>query len=81
MALLAHPAFAAGEVDTHFVDAHLDELLPQPASLPDVALIAAALGDFMRVDVQTRSAPTTAQSDGDLYSPWSVADGFRPGGR
>ncbi len=81
MALLAHPAFAAGEVDTHFVDAHLDELLPTPSPLPDVALIAAALGDFLRVDTPARSPTATGYSDGDLYSPWSVADGFRLGGR
>ncbi len=81
MALLAHPAFAAGEVDTRFVDLHLDELLPQAAPLPDLALIAAALGDLLRVDVPVRQASDAAQSDGDLYSPWSVADGFRLGGR
>ena len=81
MALLAHPAFAAGEVDTHFVDAHLDELLPTLSSPPDVALIAAALGDFLRVDRSARSMTATGYSDGDLYSPWSVADGFRLGGR
>ncbi|MBA3872684.1 MAG: acetyl-CoA carboxylase biotin carboxylase subunit [Anaerolineae bacterium] len=81
MALLAHPTFAAGEVDTHFVDAHLDELLPQADPLPDIALIAAALGDFLRVDAPVRGATLAANSEGDVYSPWSVADGFRLGGR
>lgn len=81
MALLAHPAFALGEVDTHFVDAHLAELLPQATPLPDVALIAAALGDFLGVHVATQSPSATANVDGDVYSPWSVADGFRLGGR
>ncbi len=81
MALLVHPAFATGEVDTQFVDAHLDELLPTASSLPDVALIAAALGDFLRVDTRVRSTSTLANNDSDLYSPWSVADGFRLGGR
>jgi len=81
MALLSHPAFAAGEVDTHFIDSHLDELLSEPSSLPDAALIAAALGDFLRVDAPTRSVTATAGSDADLYSPWSVTDRFRLGGR
>ncbi len=81
MALLAHPAFAAGEVDTRFVDAHLGELLPQAAPLPDLALIAAALEDLLRVDAPVRQAFDAAQWDGDIYSPWSVSDGFRLGGR
>ncbi len=81
MALLAHPAFAAGEVDTHFVDSHLDELLPAPSPLPDIALIAAAFGDFLRVNTPIRSAGVAVGADGDLYSPWSVSDGFRLGGR
>ncbi len=81
MALLAHPVFAAGEVDTHFVDTHLDALLPQDAPLPDVALIAAALSDLAHADVPLRGTSDTAQSDGDVYSPWVVNDGFRLGGR
>ncbi len=81
LALLAHPAFEAGQVDTDFVDAHVDELLPQADPLPDVALIAAALGDMMRMNVPAQRASAIASGDGDLYSPWSVADGFRIGGR
>jgi len=81
LALLAHPAFAAGDVDTRFVDTHLDALLPQDAPLPDVALIAAALSDLARADVPLRGTSDTAQSDGDVYSPWAVNDGFRLGGR
>ncbi|MBZ0288652.1 MAG: acetyl-CoA carboxylase biotin carboxylase subunit, partial [Anaerolineae bacterium] len=44
--LLADPTFLAGEVDTGFVDSHLDALLPAHPPLPDAALIAAALLDM-----------------------------------
>ncbi len=37
-ALLAHPTFQAGDLDTRFVDTHLDTLLPQQLPLPDIAL-------------------------------------------
>ncbi|HLV34025.1 MAG TPA: acetyl-CoA carboxylase biotin carboxylase subunit [Spirillospora sp.] len=73
-ALLDHPAFLSGEVDTRFVDAHLSDLLPPAPELPDAALIVAALHDSGKMD-----AIMPAQGEGDPYSPWSRADGFRPG--
>jgi len=39
------------------------------------------LGDLMRVNLPAQRASAIALGDGDLYSPWSVADGFRIGGR
>ncbi|MBI5667539.1 MAG: acetyl-CoA carboxylase biotin carboxylase subunit [Chloroflexi bacterium] len=78
-ALLAHPTFLAGEVDTRFVDTHLNDLLPDTPPLPDAALIAAALGDLhqnQRVGANRRFAPP----DNDAVSPWSRADRFRTGG-
>ncbi|MCA0454481.1 MAG: acetyl-CoA carboxylase biotin carboxylase subunit [Chloroflexi bacterium] len=79
--LLAHPAFAAGEVDTHFVDAHLAELLPANQLLPEIALIAAALGDFLGGKQAVQTTPNIGQTDGDMYSPWNAADTFRLGER
>jgi acetyl-CoA carboxylase biotin carboxylase subunit len=79
-ALLAHPTFLAGEIDTRFIDAHLDSLLPDTPPLPDAALLAAALADMNGVNdagANRRFAPTDA--DGDLYTPWSRGDGFRLG--
>lgn len=74
-ALLGHPTFSAGQVDTRFVDDHLDELLPDAPALPDAALIAAALGDLHPANSrgEARLAPT------DTDSPWARADGFRLG--
>ena len=80
-ALLAHPTFLAGEVDTGFVDSHLDSLLPAQPPLPDAALIAAALLDMNgnRVGEGLRPSPTDTSYPGE-YDPWSRGDGFRVGG-
>ncbi|WP_343419589.1 hypothetical protein [Candidatus Flexifilum breve] len=45
-ALINHPAFQAGEVDTNFIETHLADLLPPESALPKAALIAAALHDL-----------------------------------
>jgi 3-methylcrotonyl-CoA carboxylase alpha subunit len=70
-ALLAHPTFEAGEVDTGFIEAHLDDLTRPPAEpLLDIALIAAALRDLGGQPVSAAAASTTPD-------PWARADGFR----
>jgi 3-methylcrotonyl-CoA carboxylase alpha subunit len=72
-ALLNHPVFRAGKVDTHFIETHLDELLPEPPPLPDAALIAAALSEMVR-DTGVNGAAGERGAD-----PWARADGFRMG--
>jgi 3-methylcrotonyl-CoA carboxylase alpha subunit len=76
--LLAHPAFAAGTVDTRFVDQHLDELLPEQPPLPDAALVAAALGEMQGIGVKADKARLVPTDDG--FDPWARRDGFRVGG-
>lgn len=78
-ALLSHPVFEAGEVDTTFVDAQIDELLPAPIAINDIALIVAALHDFAQRSQPVSTPTTTAQSDADVYSPWTRHDSFRIG--
>jgi acetyl/propionyl-CoA carboxylase alpha subunit len=79
-ALLAHPVFVAGEADTNFVDTNLELLLPAAISVPDAALIIAALTDSRNirhdnVEKPSRSTPTGNNQD----TPWSRADSFRLG--
>jgi acetyl-CoA carboxylase biotin carboxylase subunit len=73
LALLEHPVFAAGEVDTTFIDRHLSELIPVPPEIDPLALIALALSE--------KAAPVALTAvvspDSDPYSPWSRTDGFR----
>ncbi len=77
-AIVQHPAFAAGELSTDFVERHLSGWLPEPSPVPDEALIAAALADMLG-DGATGAAITPAP--GDPYSPWQTLDSFRIGAR
>ncbi len=70
-ALINHPAFAAGEVDTGFIERNLDDLILPEAPISDLALIAAALHDL-----RGAAAPETLALSAD---PWSRADSFRLG--
>ena len=67
-ALINHPAFVAGEVDTGFIERQADELIPPETPPPDEALIAAALLE--------RTGVTTAARVDD---PWARGDSFRLG--
>ncbi|MAP49058.1 MAG: methylcrotonoyl-CoA carboxylase [Oceanicaulis sp.] len=61
---LTHADFRAGEVDTRFIDARLEELAPK--SPPAFSYIAAALS------LTDGAGAFTSNTD-----PWAVADGFR----
>jgi acetyl-CoA carboxylase biotin carboxylase subunit len=72
-AILEHPAFAAGELDTGFVDEHLRELTPSPCPpLEAVAAVAAALR-------RGAGAPFGARrADADPWAslgPWRLGEG------
>jgi 3-methylcrotonyl-CoA carboxylase alpha subunit len=72
-ALINHPAFAAGDIDTGFIERHLDELIPVDIPpLPDAALIAAVLAEQFG---GSEAARTKAVSD----DPWARTDSFRLG--
>jgi len=66
--LAAHPAFVAGEMDTGFVDRHLDEILePGPGPAPP-ALLAIA------------DEALAAARDPGSASPWGSGDAWQTGG-
>ncbi len=73
-ALINHPTFKAGQVDTHFIESHLDELIPPEAPPPLAALIAAALHDLGASPVRER------HEQGITPDPWGRLDTFRLGG-
>ncbi len=60
-----HPDFAAGEVDTAFIPARLDALLPDPAPGDGVWNLAAL-------------AMIASSGDGGDEDPWRALVGFRP---
>ncbi|MFT0180428.1 biotin carboxylase N-terminal domain-containing protein [Pseudomonas benzopyrenica] len=67
--LLAHPAFAAAELDTGFIERHRDALLPAPGELTDV---------FWTLAAQAWLATLAAAAD--PTSPWASRQGWRLGG-
>ena len=71
--LVSHPAFAAGAIDTGFIERHADTLLTPPPPPPPQALAAAVLG---LLAAETEAAAVSAAASGDPYSPWAARDGW-----
>ena len=73
-ALAAHPKIRAGGVDTGFLAAHRDELIPttEPASATVLALAA-----LYQMLTSTQQARKLAAASGDPYSPWHLTTGWR----
>ena len=69
--LLAHPSFAAAELDTGFIARHAETLLPAPGELPERFWALAATA-FLQSEPQQRRAD-------DPCSPWSARSGWRAG--
>ena len=71
--ILAHPAFAACELDTGFIPRHQQQLLPAPSELPETFWQFAA-------DAWVQSESPLKRDD-DPHSPWAARDGWRAGGK
>lgn len=69
--IIAHPAFAAAELDTGFIPLHQAQLLPPSATLSDGFWHAAAAAF-------SQSEPARVRQD-DAHSPWSSMTGMRFG--
>ncbi|WP_369990669.1 acetyl-CoA carboxylase biotin carboxylase subunit [Pseudomonas xanthosomatis] len=69
--ILAHPAFAAAELDTGFIPRHQQVLLPAVEPLPATFWEAAA-------EAWLQSEPVRLRGD-DPSSPWPARDGLRLG--
>lgn len=70
LAIAGHPAFAAGDLDTGFIERHRSDLLPV-AERPDAAVVAVAAWIAAARDVERFAAA-------DPLSPWTVLAGFQP---
>jgi acetyl-CoA carboxylase biotin carboxylase subunit len=77
-ALVNHPVFEAGQVDTGFIERQLDELTTPTDSLPDEALIVAALTELHSMGERPKNLATDGRSAS--ADPWEHADGFRLSG-
>ncbi|MFG6207611.1 acetyl/propionyl/methylcrotonyl-CoA carboxylase subunit alpha [Pseudomonas retamae] len=69
--IIAHPAFAAAELDTGFIPRFQAQLLPAPQPLSDAFWNAAA-------HAVAHSLPPLTRED-DPASPWSINSGLRAG--
>ena len=70
--ILAHPAFAAAELDTGFIERHQTVLLPEPTTLP---------AEFWnRAAEAMRQSEAQRQRSDDPHSSWAANSGWRAGG-
>ncbi|MFZ5959973.1 acetyl/propionyl/methylcrotonyl-CoA carboxylase subunit alpha [Pseudomonas knackmussii] len=69
--VLAHPAFAAAELDTGFIARHQEQLLPAASALPETFWQLAG-------EAWAQSEAERVRGD-DAHSPWSSRDGWRSG--
>ncbi|MBN9525968.1 MAG: acetyl/propionyl/methylcrotonyl-CoA carboxylase subunit alpha [Alphaproteobacteria bacterium] len=72
--LCLHPAFAAGDLDTGFIERHRADLLPDSEAPSDTILALAALAVVKEREQAAREA---AAASGDPGSPWARTDGWR----
>ncbi len=76
--IAADPDFAAGAVDTGFIERRRASLLPPARPASDEALLAAAVS---RLSTRATRAAHAAAGSGDPHSPWARNDSWRLGGR
>ena len=69
--VVAHAAFASGEIDTGLIGAHREALLRGPSVPSERALAAAALADLVSL---RETAASRAAASSDRWSPWQATD-------
>jgi 3-methylcrotonyl-CoA carboxylase alpha subunit len=73
--VVAHRAFAGGNVDTGLIDRHRAELFPERGPTPERALVAAAVAEFL---ARRAAIEAAAAGSDDAHSPWNALDGWSP---
>ncbi len=72
-AIAGHPAFAAADLDTGFIERFAADLLPPPAPVDDRTVALAALA----VLLEEARASAASADPADAFSPWGLAPGWR----
>lgn len=75
--LAAHPAFAAGELDTGFIERHRGQLFPEATPANDQLLALACLDVLLR---RTAEAEKAASESSDRWAPWHLTTGWQMNG-
>jgi 3-methylcrotonyl-CoA carboxylase alpha subunit len=73
--VIAHEAFATGNVDTGLIARNHAALFPPPSPLPDDALLAIALAEIGSLNAARAAA---ARVSSDPHSPWHAVDCWWP---
>jgi 3-methylcrotonyl-CoA carboxylase alpha subunit len=76
-AIAAHPAFAAGDLDTGFIERHKAEVIVKPGAPTDQVLALACVAQLSHFGA--KSCELQKQSL-DPWSPWGIASGWRVNG-
>jgi len=72
--VLSHPDFKSGMLDTGFIAAKEDVLLPGKVRASTIALTLASL---LALDMQAQAAREIAMAGSDSHSPWARTNGWR----
>jgi 3-methylcrotonyl-CoA carboxylase alpha subunit len=76
-AVAAHPAFAACDLDTGFIERHSATLFPETKPATDQILSLASLDVLLR---RAREVQKSAAASLDRWSPWHLTTGWRING-
>lgn len=74
VAAMGHEAFVAGDIDTGFIERHLDVLVPEGGAGPRVLALGVA-AHLLRREASLRSA-----GGSEPHSPWATGDSWVLGG-
>jgi 3-methylcrotonyl-CoA carboxylase alpha subunit len=72
--IAGHAKFAAGELDTNFIQRHQVDLFKPESSVPDEAFFICALGHLLR---RRDEGSHFLQAYSNRSSPWNIPDGWR----
>ncbi|MDO9538063.1 MAG: acetyl-CoA carboxylase biotin carboxylase subunit [Thermoplasmata archaeon] len=73
-AIVHHPAFASGDLDTHFIETYFKSWAAS-TTLPPEVLIAAAIDDFKHSAIVDDSE--NSQAENESHSPWKQVGRWR----
>jgi 3-methylcrotonyl-CoA carboxylase alpha subunit len=79
-AIAAHPAFAAGDLDTGFIARHAADLTAAAAETDDTEAAVWAAAALTVVSDQRAAIKAAAEATGDPWSPWVEVDAWRMNG-
>jgi 3-methylcrotonyl-CoA carboxylase alpha subunit len=79
-AIVAHPGFAAGELDTGFIARHATDLMAGAPETDDTEAALWAAASLAVVSDQRAAVRAKAETTGDPWSPWAEVDAWRMNG-